>query len=292
MTSRVRSWGPAAGIGLCIAALSRAAAPYCPIVDGLHGTASHAEAGLVSRQRVRGERQGSFGLLEQRAHAEFVYLHTPVGPVSLTGLLNNWVTTGGELAGIPSHFGEAAVRVRADVRSWRGLTFRADASPGMYSDFRRFGGDAFGVPFAASLIQTLDPTLSVQAGLRVFPGFRRVYDPLAGLRWTPGSVLTVDLFYPESSLAWRWNADWSFVADLSWRQVRDFDLRAGDGRERFHWTESRASAGVDRRLGNSLVLTLRAGAVFDRRVGFKRSAGPGQDVDTGFFGAIGVGAEF
>ncbi|MDZ4197858.1 MAG: hypothetical protein U1E27_01080 [Kiritimatiellia bacterium] len=266
--------------------------PYCPIVDALPRTAANLEIGIVTREKVQGKKKGSFGLVEERAEAELAFFELDVGSLSFNGILNTWLTLGGELIAVPAQFGEVALRTRADFRTWSGMTFRGDFTPGIYSDLTEFKGGAFAVPFALSVIQTLDPTLAVQGGVRFYPGFHRTWEPLVGVRWTPVESLTLDLFYPESLLALQIDSDWALLTGFSWDRVRDMDLGDSDARKRVRFEESRLFLGVDRSLGEGLLLMVRGGYVLDRRVIFKAGSAGRYNVDDGFFGSVGIGATF
>ncbi len=283
-----------AGLAVACAAASAALAedsgyPFCPVVDQVTEPLAALELGFVGRGAVE-RAAGDFGFVEERAHAEIGYYRTGIGDFQFTGFLRTWLTTGGEIAGLPDQFGQFGLRARWDLRTYQAFTFRADVMPGLYSDFEDAGTDDIAFPFALSAIQALSDRVAVQAGVSVYPGFDRVADPLVGIRWIATDGLLFDLYYPESRMLWQLAPAWSAALGVAVHRAWEFQLEDADPRDRFRYEDTRAYAGVHRLLGDTVEVTFRLGVTFDRRIEFTGGGAGEQDVDDALFLAFGLAA--
>lgn len=285
-------------IGLCVATGSVALgqggydAPRCPIADAVPRTAGNLSIGLVGRQTVQGNNLGSFGLVEIRSSAEVAYFYGSAGPVSMTALFNAWMPSGGELANLPYQFGQLALHVQGDYRTWSGLTLRGELQPGLYSDLASLKANALSCPIGLSVIQAFNPNVALQAGVVFTPGFHRTVDALLGVRWILNPNLTLDLFYPESQLLWQLTPDWAFVTQLAIARQYDFFMNDHGTNDRFRLEENRISLGTDFTVADNVLLMFRTGMLMDRRLAFKKNAIGNRKVDDGIFFSLGLGVTF
>jgi len=290
----MRGTGAALVAAGCMAALAARAQPggfpFCQIADRLVEPAGALEFGYVDRSDV--EDAGSFGFVEERAHANVVYAEFEAGKLDLTAFLNLWVTTGGEIAGLPDRLGQFYLRALYDWRTPIGLTARAEVAPGLYSDFADLQSGAFGFPVALSGILAVNEVLSAQVGISAWPGFQEPWQPLLLLRWEPAEGALLDVGYPESRLSWQVAPLWTAVAGLSVHRTWDFGLEEDDARDRIAVRDARVYAGADRLVGETLLLSLRAGAAWAREIEFEDGTDGAQDVDGAFYFSIGIGSAF
>jgi hypothetical protein len=221
-----------------------------------------------------------------------VYAEFEAGRFDLTAHLNLWVITGGEIAGLPERLGQFYLRAAHDWRTPIGLTARAEIAPGLYSDFADLHGGALGFPVALSGILAVNEVFSVQLGLAAWPGFQDPWQPLLLLRWEPAEGALLDVGYPESRFSWQVAPLWTAVAGLAVHRAWDFELEDGDPRGRLAYRDARAYLGADRLFGETLLLSLRAGAAWAREIEFEKASGGAQDVDGAFHFSIGIGSAF
>lgn len=266
-------------------------APECPIADAEPRTAGFFEVGLISRQRVQGDNQGTFGMVETRGAAEVAYFYGSAGPFWMTGIVNLWMPIGGELADLPYQLGQLAILAQGDYRTWSGLTVRGELQPGIYSDLTTVNDRALAFPFGLHLIQAINPDVALQGGVRVTPGFNRRFDPVLGVRMKTRDF-QIDLFYPESSLLWQVGPDLTFLAQAAIRREYDFHINDPERNHRFRMKENRVTLGGDYALADNLLLMLRAGLIFDRGIAFKTNDIQSKDVDDAIFFSVGAGVTF
>ena len=287
----------AAGVAMALPGVGEAAAvpagpggyPYCQFVDRPEPELA-LSLGYVTREPIEGT-HSDFGFVEERGHAEFGYFRTAAGDLSLGATLDAWIATGGQSVRLPAQFGRLSLDLRWDVRTREGLTFRMEAFPGFYNDFREFSGDAFFVPFALSGIQAINDQFSARVGVGIYPGFEAAFDPILGLRWAPFDSLRIDAGYPESRVAWTVVPDVTILAGFEIRRTLEFQT-CDDVRGDFLYREWRAYLGTDLALSDMAKCMVRAGTIRGRSVDFSAGDFQKRDVDNAFFFSIGIGGQF
>jgi len=260
-------------------------APFCQILDRLEDPVWHATVGYVAQEDV--EDANDFGLIELETGAGLAYLHTAAGTFDLRLRFDVDVTTGSGGVDLPDQYGSLALELDWALRGASGRSLLLEASPGFYTDFEDLSGKDLFVPLRASMVQAFNDRISGQAGLAVFPGFDRVVDPIAGIRWGLSDSWLLDLFYPDSRLVFSPVPALRLHAGYSIREYPEYQLADDDDRDRFLYREQRWYLGAQYAIGDTAHLLVDAGRVVHREIDFENGAGG--DVDPALFVRIGLG---
>ena len=174
-------------------------------------------------------------------------------------------------------------------------SFWARVKPTLSTDGNDFGTDAIGLTAFGGVIYQFSSRFALAAGVYYGGGVGdSVIIPGVGFVWAPTDNLVVHLLPPNPGITWLPNDDWriSFEvlsASSAWSVEPDgqrYDLQ---------FTSFRAGLTVDRRITESLWLTVRGGTslfqrveVFDdaERVDFA------SDVDNAIYGSVGLRLTF
>ncbi len=272
-----------------LALADRGAYPYCQIADRVTEPTVSLSLGYTPAEKVADTRF-DFGFVEERARADFAFFRTRIGEFDFGATLDTWFNNGDGLK-LPDVFGRLSADVTWDWRTRDGLTFRAEAFPGFYTDYEDLDLDDGFIPFSLSGIQAFNPRVSGRLGAYVYPGFDRAFEPIVGVRWSPFDDLVVDAFFPRSRVAWRCIRPLTLVAGYEFNRTWEFAVAEDDPRDRFIYSERRWYVGADIVIDDFLHLTGRLGWLHDRSVDFTRNF-IREDVDAAVFASAGVAAFF
>ena len=217
------------------------------------------------------------------------YVRTDAGDFDLTGTYElNFLTDDGGID-LPNQYGRAFVTGSYILRRADGISWKLDASPGLYSDFEDFSAEDFAIPFGASVIRAFSDQMSGIVGLAFYPGFERNIDPRLGLRWALMEQLTIDMMYPESRILFNPVEAWDVYASVHIDRVSEYTLEEDDNRDALLFEETRWAFGLRHPLGEDLRMTWEAGFLRNRSVDFAHH-GEKRDIDDGIYFSVGVGA--
>lgn len=262
-------------------------APFCQILDRYDMPPWFAQAGYTAAAGV--DEGDEIAVLRLQGGGGLAYARTGIGDFDLTGRYRlDFLTDDGGL-GLPDHYGAVWLGGSYILRRSDGYAGKLDIAPGLYTDFDDLSGDDVAFPFTVSLIRSVHEQLSVLAGLAVFPGFERSWDPRLGARWSPVSQLTFDLMYPESRVTLYPQEGWEVYAGVGLDRTSQFALDEDDEREALLLEETRWSLGLSHPLGDGLRMTWEAGLVMNRRLEFARH-GSDRDVEDAYNFTVGIGA--
>lgn len=263
-------------------------APYCQILDHVVEPVWDASIGYITREDIERDGAGHFGIVELNAGSGLVYLETDQGTFDLRTSLELLVLTGDGDIALPDQVGSFTLDLHWILRFPSGFAVKLGAFPGFYSDFEDLSGKDLFIPLEVQAIQAFNESVSGMVGLALFPGFDRVVDPRVGLRWGIYDAWLVDLFYPESRIAFAPDRALQVYVGIYTRPQPEFQLQKDDDRDRFMFDETRWFVGLDRALSGLTQLQVRAGKVINRKIDFEnnfRSA----DVEDAFYLTVGIG---
>ncbi len=270
--------------------LSCAGAPYSVLLDHGEQTLWRAWGGYVFQADVDAPGVKPLGLAEFFVDGGLFYFQTSLGELDVRPMADGIVFVDGGGLALPNQVASAQLGLQWLWRGPEAWALRLSAHPGIYSDWRDLSGDDLFVPFGADVIWSPHPQVSLLAGVEIFPGYRRDFDPRLGLRWLIHESLVLDLFYPESRLTFTPNLEWEVYAGAGMYPDREWRLRSQDERRRLILDENRLFAGFSLLLLNDLRVRVEGGEVFGRQLDFKK--GQPVDIEEAWFLRAGVSSVY
>lgn len=180
---------------------------------------------------------------------------------------------------IPDDLYAAALRLGYSIRFKESWTFRAEARPGIYSDFEDISFDDFNAPVLLTLTYQLNPRLLLAVGLNV--NFRSDLATIGGpgVRWQFADDWTLNLFLPKPTIEHHLNDAVSLYAGGEWRSsayrvAQDFGSDRGlpglDDND-FSYRELRGLAGIRWQVNRTLGVAFEGGYAFQRKMEFRQA---------------------
>jgi hypothetical protein len=279
---------------LCLACTAAALAqdvdaPFCQILDRYDDEPIwYARTGYIVHEDVDEPGGKDFGILDLEAGTGLAYFQTSRATIDVRAAVDAMVFLGSGGIDLPDQVGFLGFDINWTRRNARGGAFQFSTQPGLYSDFEDISGNDVSFPLGFAWIRSISPQLSLQTGLRVFPGFDREVDPKLGVRWSPDDFWIIDLFYPESRVGFAPNPDWRFF--LGWERLvyPEYQL-SGDPRDRFQVDEDRLYLALQHAVSDTTHLLFEIGKKRNREYDFERRA-PGADIDDALYFSLGLGS--
>ncbi|MDD4872021.1 MAG: DUF6268 family outer membrane beta-barrel protein, partial [Kiritimatiellae bacterium] len=175
-------------------------------------------------------------------------------------------------------------------RYLHGFGMQINATPGLYSDLESVSGEDFSVPFGVTAIQALSKNFAFFAGVRVYPSFQKVVDPVAGIYWSSRNDVVVQLGYPESRFEYSPNNILRFIAGARLWLWPDYNM-GDDERQRLLFSEGRTFGGIELACGKHTLLTMKGGYLFSRKISFEEEADD-VEIDNAPFVSLGLSGRF
>lgn len=200
-----------------------------------------------------------------------------------------WLLFGGDDPSDPLTM--AAVQAQWSQRFVNGYGLQVDVAPGLYSALESVESDDFSVPFGFTVVQAMNPEMAVFLGVSVYPGFERLIDPRAGVRWSDSERYTIDLAYPETRGVWSPFDGLRLMLGARVSLWPEYNL-GDDPRERLRYEEIRAYTGFEVDCGEWFTLGLQGGYLFAREISYENEEYPGVDVDDAPFASVALNGRF
>lgn len=265
---------------------------YCTILDQEIEAIWEVEAGYVFEGSNDAPGWDDIGFIELKASAGLLYFETESGgDVDLRFTTDNRILQGfdGTSSGYPLSI--INLDLRWDQRFAYGWGMQFELKPGLYSSLDDFGGSNWAIPLSLSGVRALNEGLSVLLGLSVYPGFDRVLDPKVGLRWTPSEDVELNVFYPETTLAFQLTPAFSVHAGARFLSWLEYQMEEEDPRDRLQLDENRLILGMGLHNGDYGKWTVDVGYYFDRTIDFEE-VDQGVDIDDSFGITVGYKSLF
>ena len=265
---------------------------YCTLLDQETETIWDVETAYVFEGSNDAPGWDDIGFIGLKASAGLLYFETQSGgDIDLRFSTDTRILQGfdGTSSGYPLSI--INLDLRWDQRFVYGWGMQFELKPGLYSALVDFGGSNWAIPLGIAGVRALNEGLSVLLGLSVYPGFDRVVDPKIGLRWTPSADVELDVFYPETRLAFQLTPGLSVHAGARFLSWLEYQMEEDDPRDRLQLDENRLILGVDLHNGDYGKWTVDLGYYFDRKIDFEKVEA-GVDIDDSFGISIGYKSLF
>lgn len=193
---------------------------------------------------------------------------------------------------MPSFLVTAPVDVNWIWRYLNGTSFELGAAPGIYTDIDALGGGMFSCPFHVCFYYAVDPTISLQGGVEIRPGWGETAMPLFGLAWRPNDQFRLEVGAPRSMAQLQLGAV-GLYGLVEWNN-RSFNMDGDKEKpDMITLNDWRLGGGLTVDFSETCRLTFEAGYLFERSIEVEGDAGEDElDVDPApFFGVL-FGSEF
>ncbi len=265
--------------------------PYCQVADRRVDPDWAVEARYFSREALE-RTSDDLGFMQTTAGSSIYYLRTPFGNLDFGTSLDHRLVIGGDDLELPDSLLRLSGHVRWDLRTRDALTFRLNAHPGLHSSLEDVDFNDVFVPFEVMGIQAFDATVSAWFGVAVFPGFLRVADARAGVRWAATDDVMVDVAYPVTRVLFKPAVDWELSGGFGFHRTDAYQLADDDPRDLLQLDETRAFVGLDYIPDPAFRLGLQVGYTFSRSLAFAHGRPEEYELDPGWFAGFRVGGSF
>jgi hypothetical protein len=269
----------------------RDAAPQCRILDDTTTPLYRFRFAYVPDSRF--ENSGKSPMLELDADWEIAFFRNILwGDIDLRTRLDTLQFLGSADIALPNLLTVLALDTGWTYRSGAAWGVRTRLTPGLYSDFETFDGDAFACPFAMEYIHAFNSDLSGLIGAGFRPGFDRTVMPHVGVVMGVGEALRIDARLPESRLEWFIARDWSAHLCFRWRNLT---YALDDAHKEITVEDFEFGGGLTVRASDQTAFTAELGTRFDRSVAYDVTAPkePSEyDVEDAFFMRVGLVGPF
>ena len=223
----------------------------CQIVDVPFDPVVELSVGFIPSSVVEGH--GDVSMTEISAHWAFAHFSDSAG-IDLPGQLSRIALD----AGWTGRFAD-------------GYSIQARILPGIYNDFREFGGDAFYMPVSVAVVKSFDSKLSGIFGVEVRPGFDQQIMPLIGVGCMLNDRTRLDARLPESRIVYCLGRGWSTHAGFIWQNM-SYGIHPDDsGVNQMTVEDFRFFCGTTFRLSDNLQFSGEIGRALGRNIEYENT---------------------
>ena len=242
----------------------------CQIVDVPFDPVVELSGSFIQSSAL--ENNGDVSMTEIGGHWAFAHFWDVLfGDVDVMLRLNSTILSESAGADLPSQLSRVAIDAGWTGRFSDGYSLQARILPGIYNDFREFGGDALYMPVSLAVIKAFDSKLSGIFGVEVRPGFDQQIMPLIGVGCMLNDRTRLDARLPESRIVYYLGRGWSTHAGFIWQNM-SYGIHPDDaGVNQMTVEDVRLFCGTTFRLSDNLQLSGEVGRVLGRTIAYENT---------------------